>query len=124
MGAAVATLAAFTLQFLLEWRWSRRLFLPSLGFDVWSLAKVIAGSACMALVLVGCGLERPSSLGGLAGGVALGAFAYAVSQVVLRTINGTEWRQFCTMIRCGWLNSHFPFREVARYLDGSERNKA
>lgn len=118
LGAAVATLAAFALQFVIEWRWSRRLFLPRLGFDGRGLVKVLAGTLVMALALLGSGLNETASFPGLLGGVALGAASYGVSQVVLRNLCGSELRQLCSLVGLGHLSERFPLRQLAAYLDG------
>lgn len=118
LGAAVSTLAAFGLQFVIEWHLSRRLFLPRLGFDGLGAVKAVAGSLVMALALWAGGLDVPGSPVKLAGGVCLGAAVYAASQLVLRNLTGEELRQLCALAGLGRLTGHFPLRELATYLDG------
>jgi len=123
MGAAVATLAAFGLQFLIEWILSRRLYRKKLGFDGLAFAKSAGGSLAMALVLYGCGLDESPTIWTLTGSVALGALVYIASQLALKTITGGEFRQLFIMAGCSGLLSRFPLRGLAAYLDGTDASK-
>jgi len=117
LGAAISTLLSFVLQFVIEWHFSRRLFMARMGFDGPGLAKVVAGSLCMALILVACGFNEPGGPWALACSVILGATVYAVSQVLLRTISGDELRQLCDSMLLSSLSKRFPICALASYLD-------
>lgn len=125
LGAAVSTLGAFSLHFVLEWYLSRRYFLNRMGFDHVGAIKTIAGSLAMAFVLLSCGMAKPSSLLGLSGAVLVGAITYAVSQLIFHNLTGDELRQLFTLVGLSGITKRFPLDALITFLDRSAvRNKS